>query len=87
MLSFSATRCGDRRHSGILSQLCSPSNANTSVRGTFAGLKPGAYRIQAALYGWREQDFNNAERSELASMGAPFLGGDVPASISIKLIP
>lgn len=53
----------------------------------FGGLKPGAYRIEAVLYGWREQDFDEAERSRLASMGAPFVRGDVPTSISIRLIP
>jgi len=53
----------------------------------FGGLKPGTYRIEAALYGWREQDFSEAERSELAKMGAPFLRGDAPASISIRLLP
>jgi hypothetical protein len=30
----------------------------------FDGLKPGAYRIEAALSGWTEEKFSDAERSE-----------------------
>jgi hypothetical protein len=48
-------------------------------------LKPGAYRIEAALYGWTEAKFSDAERSELARMGSPFITGDVAASTRIKL--
>jgi hypothetical protein len=48
-------------------------------------LKPGAYRIEATLTGWRENKFTEAERSELARMGHPFLRGEVPDSIRITL--
>jgi len=51
----------------------------------FGGLKPGAYRIEAALSGWTEEKFSDAERSELARMGSPFLRGEVPDSVRIKL--
>jgi hypothetical protein len=53
----------------------------------FGGLIPGPYRIEAVLYGWREEDFNEAQRSELARMAVPFLRGEVPASLSLKLTP
>jgi hypothetical protein len=53
----------------------------------FGGLKPGAYRIEATLSGWTEEKFSGAERSELAQMGSPFLRGDVPDSVRIKLVP
>ena len=50
-------------------------------------LKPGAYRVEAALTGWDEEKFSDAERSELARMGCPFMTGEVPDSIRITLTP
>lgn len=47
-------------------------------------LKPGAYRLEAVLYGWN-QSFDNAQLSELASMGAPFFIGESAASSEVKL--
>ena len=63
------------------------------LEGTFllspkiSGLKPGAYRIEAALTGWDEGKFTDAERSELAGMGSPFMEGEVSDSIRITLTP
>jgi hypothetical protein len=51
----------------------------------FGGLKPGAYRIEAALTGWVEEKFSDAERSELPRRAAPFLRGEIPDSTSITL--
>jgi len=51
------------------------------------GLKLGAYRVEAALTGWDEEKFTDAERSELARMGSPFMTGEVPDSIRITLTP
>jgi hypothetical protein len=51
----------------------------------FGGLPPGEYLIEAVLYGWREDQFTNAEWMELAKMGSPFLRGEVPASARITL--
>ena len=51
----------------------------------FGGLKPGAYRIEAALTGWTEEKFSDTERSELAQMASPFMMGEVPDSTSITL--
>ena len=53
----------------------------------FGGLKPGVYRVEAALTGWDEEKFTDAERSELARMGSPFMTGEVPDSIRITLTP
>src|SRR5208283_5559520 len=53
----------------------------------FGGLKPGAYRVEAALTGWDEEKLTAAERSELARMGSPFMAGEVPDSIRITLTP
>lgn len=50
-------------------------------------LHPGIYRVEATLTGWREEKFTDAERSELAGMGAPFMIGAVPSSIRITLTP
>jgi len=36
----------------------------------FGGLKPGLYRVEAALTGWDEEKFTDAERFELARMGS-----------------
>jgi hypothetical protein len=51
----------------------------------FGGLKPGAYRIEAALSGWTEGKFSDTERSELARMASPFMTGEVPDAMSITL--
>jgi hypothetical protein len=51
----------------------------------FGGLKPGAYRVEAGLTGWTEAKFGEAEHSELAQMGAPFMTGEVPDATSITL--
>jgi hypothetical protein len=51
------------------------------------GLKPGVYRVDAALTGWDQGKFTDAERSELARMGSPFMTGKVPDSIRITLTP
>jgi hypothetical protein len=53
----------------------------------FGGLKPGVYRIEAALTGWTEEKFSDAERSELAKMAGPFMAGEVSDSIRITLTP
>jgi hypothetical protein len=53
----------------------------------FGGLKPGAYRVEAALTGWTEEKFTDAERSDLAKMGGPFMAGEVSDSIRITLTP
>ncbi len=54
---------------------------------TLFALKPGAYRIEATLSGWAQEKFTDADRSELARMGAPFLQGYIPSSVRIKLTP
>ena len=62
-----------------------------SVTGSFSfdsevfsdGLKPGAYRLEAVLYGWN-LSFDESQRSELAGMGAPFLKGERTASLAIE---
>jgi hypothetical protein len=51
------------------------------------GLKPGQYRIEAVLRGWKGDEFTDAQLAELAKMGNPFLRGEVPASVRITLIP
>ena len=48
-------------------------------------LKPGAYRIEAALTGWTEEKFTDAERSELTQMSSPFMVGEVSDSIRTRL--
>jgi hypothetical protein len=53
----------------------------------FGGLKPGVYRVEAAMTGWTEEKFTDAERSELAKMGSPFMAGEVSDSIRITLTP
>jgi len=50
-------------------------------------IKPGAYRVEAALTGWVEEKFTGAERSELAKMVGPFMTGEVSDSIRITLTP
>lgn len=41
----------------------------------FGGLPPGAYRLEALLSGWKQSDFNEAQRTELGKLGAPFMVG------------
>jgi len=47
-------------------------------------LKPGAYRLEAVLYGWNQR-YDNSQLSELAWMGAPFLIGESNAALPIEL--
>jgi hypothetical protein len=55
---------------------------------TFADvLKPGSYRVEAGFYGWRDDQFTEAERAELASMKHAFLRGEQAASCVITLAP
>jgi len=49
-----------------------------------AGLKPGVYRLEALLYGWNQR-FQDAQLSELAGMGSPFLIGESAASSTVEL--
>ena len=51
----------------------------------FGGLKPGAYRIEANLSGWTQEQFTDAEPSELARLAHPFLRGEIPASVRMRL--
>jgi hypothetical protein len=51
------------------------------------GLKPGGYRVEAALTGWNEEKFTDAERSELTQIGGRFMTGEVQDSIRITLTP
>lgn len=48
------------------------------------GLKPGACRLEAALYGWNIP-YSDAQIMELRTMKALFLGGDTNAVVMIKL--
>jgi TonB family protein len=50
-------------------------------------LAPGDYRVEATFYGWKPEDFSDADVAELAKMGAPFLRGEVPASAKVTLTP
>jgi hypothetical protein len=51
----------------------------------FGGLPPGAYRVEAVLYGWNDKEFDEHQRNELQKLSAPFITGEVPASTSIIL--
>jgi hypothetical protein len=42
---------------------------------TMFHLPPGAYRIEAMLYGWKNDEFSDAERIELPQIGFPLLSG------------
>lgn len=48
-------------------------------------LKPGNYRIEAALHGWRDDQFDATEKSALHAMRHPFLRGELPASTTVEL--
>ena len=50
-------------------------------------LKPGAYPFEAALYGWKDERLDEAERTSLATMKYPFLRGELAASQIIELAP
>lgn len=50
----------------------------------FSDLKPGSYRLEAILYGWN-LSFSTSELSELHRMGAPFLIGEINATIRVEL--
>jgi hypothetical protein len=54
---------------------------------TFDFLKPGTYRFEALLEGWRQDEFSAKEQAELATMMWPFVRGEVPASIKVVLKP
>jgi hypothetical protein len=51
----------------------------------FSGLKPGLHRVMATLSGWSKEKFSEAERSELAQMGHPFMTGMLADSIRVTL--
>jgi hypothetical protein len=53
---------------------------------TMFHLPPGAYRIEAVLYGWKSDEFSEAERIELPKLGTPLLSGEAPASARIELL-
>ena len=48
-------------------------------------LKPGSYRVEAVFYGWRDEQFSEAERAELASMKHAFVRGELAASSFITI--
>jgi hypothetical protein len=50
------------------------------------GLRPGVYRVEAALTGWIEEKFTDVERSQLARMASPFMKGEASDSIRIMLL-
>ena len=47
-------------------------------------LKPGSYRLETVLYGWNLH-FDDAQLSQLAAMGAPFLIGETHATTQVEL--
>jgi hypothetical protein len=51
------------------------------------GVPPGAYRLEAILYGWNLTRFTEEEMMELAKFGNPFLRGEVPVSMRVTLTP
>lgn len=51
----------------------------------FGGLKPGVYRIEAVLYGWNDNDFNQEQQSELQKLPASLIRGEVQAATRITL--
>jgi hypothetical protein len=53
--------------------------------GLFDGIEPGAYRVEAVLYGWNEKDFDERQRNDLKNMPASFIRGEVPASTRVAL--
>jgi len=51
------------------------------------GVLPGEYRIESMLSGWNIERFTDQELIELATFGKPFLRGEIPASIRVRLTP
>jgi hypothetical protein len=51
------------------------------------GVPPGEYRIESILYGWNYDGFTDQERIEMAAIGNPFLRGEIPASMRVRLTP
>jgi hypothetical protein len=54
--------------------------AITPQTNLFGGLKPGSYRMEAILTGWREEEFDQVERSPLAKMPGLSLEESCPLS-------
>lgn len=50
-------------------------------------LPPGEYRIEAELFGWKDDEFSDAERIELPKLGLRLLSGKAAASTRIELLP
>jgi hypothetical protein len=50
------------------------------------GLTPGAYRIEAVLRGWKNDQFSEAERTEMQKLSTPLLSGEMPATENINLL-
>ncbi len=48
-------------------------------------LPAGDYRVEAVFYGWKPENFSDAEIAELAKFGSPFLPGEVPTSAKVTL--
>ena len=48
-------------------------------------LTPGQYRVEAAFYEWREDEFNEAQKAELRQFRHSFLRGESVASATIDL--
>jgi hypothetical protein len=72
---------------GKEAQLLKPSERlSNTVSVETKGLVPGEYRVEAAFYGWKPEQFSDADVAELAKMGAPLLRGEVPASTRIAVI-
>jgi len=56
-----------------------------ALDGRIFRLPAGAYRIEATLDGWKEDQFSAEERTELSKMAAPFLRGEIPASTPVTV--
>jgi hypothetical protein len=56
-----------------------------ALDGRIFELPPGAYRIEATLDGWKEDQFSAEERPQLSAMGALFLGGETTASTPVTV--
>ena len=48
-------------------------------------LGPGRYRVEASVTGWIPEKFTAEERSELETMGHPFITGEAPDALTIVL--
>ena len=60
-----------RRYSGVVRKPGEHLDGTFLLDPKLFGLKPGAYRVEAALTGWVEEKFTDAERSELAKWPHP----------------